>query len=254
MAAEHIQVLDRALDIVEFLAVSEKGLGIAELAGMTKLPKSTVHRILNALLERKYVEKDLGACTYSLGQKFVEITSLYLNHIQLKTEAVPIMHEIVTMFNAYSYLAVLENEEVMYLERAEQFNNLRLYNEIGKREPLYCTALGKVLLAMLPKEQCVQIVKRIQFEKMTNNTIVTEDRLLQEIEMVRENGFAVDDGEHTEEIHCLAVPIYDYTGKVMAAMSVSAYSLFSRFSIPFISERMKEYGKRLSERLGYFGK
>ena len=153
MANSSVQVIDKGLDLIELLATSEQGMSLAELCAATGLPKSTVHRILSTYAERHYIEKDKESNLYCLGHKFVEISSLFLNKIILKTEAAPIMHELAATFQCTSYLGILEQHEVMYLEKAEQFNSLRLYAHIGKREPVHCTALGKVLSAALPEDE-----------------------------------------------------------------------------------------------------
>ncbi len=246
-----VQVLDRALDLIELLATSENGLSIAELSATTGLPKSTIHRILSTYAERHYVEKNEETSIYARGHKFVEVASLYLNKIELKTEAAPIMHQMATTFGAVAYLAVLDNNEVMYLERAEQFNSLRLYTQIGKREPLYCTGLGKVLLAALPEQECERITSQLSFKPYTDNTIREEAELLRQVAEVRVRGYALDHGEHVADCQCLAVPIYDYTRKVMAAMSISGHNLLGNHSEEFIYEKMHEAAMELSHRMGY---
>jgi len=188
---------------------------------------------------------------YVLGYKFVEIASIYLNKIELKTEAVPIMHNLASTFNAISYLGVLENNEVMYLERIEQFNSIRLYSQIGKREPVYCTALGKVLLSHLPPQDFEHIGKSINYIKRTSKTITNFEELAREVEQARIDGYAVDRGEHVENSHCLAVPIYDYTRKVIAAMSISKLELFKLYKLDYVISKMREASERLSLRMGY---
>lgn len=251
MNNSRVQVLNRALDLIELLATSENGLSIAELSAVTDLPKSTIHRILTTYAERHYIEKDEETCIYSLGYKFVEIASIYLNKIVLKTEATPIMHEMATIFDAISYLGVLENNEVMYLERVEKVNTLRLYTQIGKREPLHCTALGKILMAALPDEQFEHIAHQLTYTAFTPNTITNYEDYKKEILEVRQKGYAVDRGEHVVTDNCLAVPIYDYTGKVMAAMSISGRDLFLTHKIPDILGPMTEASQKLSQRMGY---
>lgn len=246
-----VQVLERALDLIELLATSEEGLSIADMSARTGLPKSTVHRILSAYAARHYIEKNPETSIYSLGHKFVEIASLYLNKIVLKTEAAPIMHEMATMFNAISYLGVLESNEVMYLERAEQFNSLRLYTQIGKREPLYCTALGKVLMAALPKQEFEHIARQLSYKPYTSHSVTGYDAFKKEVEFARTHGYALDNEEHTEGSCCLAVPIYDYTRKVMAAMSISGHGLFTDHPVEFVYEKMKQASIELSKRMGY---
>jgi len=233
------------------LATSENGLSLAEMSAATGLPKSTIHRILSSYASRHYISKDPDTSTYFLGHKFVEIASLYLNKIVLKTEAAPIMHELATKFNAISYLAVLEDAEVVYLERAEQFNSLRLYTQIGKREPLYCTALGKVLLAALPEKEFEHIGKQLSYKPFTPHTITSFEGLAKDVQLARERGFAVDVGEHVIDNCCLAVPIYDYTRKVMAAMSISARGLLNHFAVDYLYEQMKQASMELSKRMGY---
>jgi len=250
-SGSHVQVLDRALDLIELLATSESGMGLAELSAATGLPKSTIHRILASYASRHYIEKDSDTSTYFLGHKFVEIASLYLNKIVLKTEAAPIMHEMASMFNAISYLGVTENNEVVYLERAEQFNSLRLYTQIGKREPLYCTALGKVLMSALPEEEFEHIAKQLSYKPYTPNSVTSFEAFKREVQFAREHGYALDIEEHTVGSSCLAVPIYDYTRKVMAAMSISGRGLFDSFSIDYIYQQMKQASMELSKRMGY---
>ena len=131
---------DRGLELIELLQYGGTWHDHFRACRRNGLPKSTVHRILATFTNRHYVEKNEETSVYSLGYKFVELASLYLNKIVLKTEAEPIMHTLAQILHATTYLGVLENNEVMYLQKTEQRNSLRLYTSIGKREPLYCTA------------------------------------------------------------------------------------------------------------------
>ncbi len=251
MNTSRVQVLDRALDLIELLATSEGGCTIAELSAASQLPKSTIHRILSTYAARHYVEKDRETSTYFLGHKFVEIASIYLNKIILKTEATPLMHKLATRFGATSYLGILENNEVTYLERAEQFNSLRLYTQIGKREPLHCTGLGKVLMAALPEAEFEYIARQLTYERYTPNTITSYEAFREEMEVVRARGYAVDRDERDPDIECVAVPIYDYTRKVMAAMSVSSRGLLDTYTEEEIFAELREASIELSKRMGY---
>ena len=251
MESSNVQVIDRALTIVEQLATSEVGLSTTELSRRTDLPKSTVFRILDTLCKSHYVEKNEQTSLYALGYKTVEIASIYLNKIELKTEAVPIMRDLASTFSAIAYLGVLEKKEVMYLEKIEPTNNIRLYYQIGKREPLYCTALGKVLMSQIPPQEFERLGKQLDFVKHTSKTISTFDELKREVELARVNGYAIDHGEHVENSYCVAVPIYDYTGKVIAAMSISKNELFKIYKLETILSKMLEASELLSRRMGY---
>lgn len=246
-----VQVLNKALDLIEQLATSRNGLTLTELSIRTNLPKSTVHRILSTYLVRHYLEQDEETSVYSLGQKFVEIASIYLNKIELKTEAAPIMHTLASSFDATCYLGVLENNEVMYLEKIEKFNSLRLYTNIGKREPVYCTAPGKMLLASMPREACDRIGESLQFKRFTTNTKMTYPEVKLDIEFARENGFALDNGEHTAGSSCIAVPVYDYTGNVIAALSLSGPGLLQKNKIESLYTQLQAGALTLSQRIGY---
>ena len=248
LGATNVQVLDRGLDLIELLATAEHGMTISELVAATGLPKSTVHRILATFTNRHYVEKNEETSVYSLGYKFVELASLYLNKIVLKTEAEPIMHTLAQILHATTYLGVLENNEVMYLQKTEQRNSLRLYTSIGKREPLYCTALGKVLLASLPLKEFEHVARQLSYEPYTPNSITNYEDLAREVALVRKRGYR---GEHSVDSSCLAVPIYDYTRKVMAAMSVSGHGLLDRCGEVYVYEKMRDAALDLSHHMGY---
>ena len=251
LGATNVQVLDRGLELIELLATAEHGMTISELVAATGLPKSTVHRILATFTNRHYVEKNEETSVYSLGYKFVELASLYLNKIVLKTEAEPIMHTLAQILHATTYLGVLENNEVMYLQKTEQRNSLRLYTSIGKREPLYCTALGKVLLASLPLKEFEHVAQQLSYEPYTPNSITNYEDLAREVALVRKRGYATDRGERTVDSSCLAVPIYDYTRKVMAAMSVSGHGLLDRCEEVYVYEKMRDAALDLSHHMGY---
>lgn len=251
LSGSHVQVLDRGLDLIELLATAESGMSISELVAATGLPKSTVHRILATFVSRHYVEKNEETSIYSLGYKFVELTSLYLNKVVLKTEAEPIMHSLAQMFRATTYLGVLESNEVMYLQKTEPRNSLRLYTSIGKREPLYCTALGKVLLAALPEREFRHVAQQLPYEPYTPHSITCFEELEREVQLARQRGYATDRGEHTADSSCLAVPIYDYTRGVMAAMSISGHGLLDRYEERYVFGKMQEAALELSHRMGY---
>lgn len=246
-----VQVLDRGLDIIEELAASEKGMSIAELSLATGLPKPTVHRILSTFLERHYVEKDPETAIYKMGNIFVEMASIYLNKIVLKTEAEPIMHRLAADFNKTSFLGIREGMDVVYLSCVEPVNSIRMYKAIGKREPLYCTALGKILLSAMPEDEFVHLAKQFTYKAYTARTIRGFEELAAEISEVRRCGYAMDKGEHTEASSCFAVPVYDYTRQIIAAMSISGFGLLENYSIDTIFNEMKSASNELCRRMGY---
>ena len=246
-----VQVLDRGLDIIEKLSTSEKGMSIQELSLATGLPKPTVHRILATFLERHYVEKDPETSIYRMGSIFVELASLYLNKIVLKTEAEPILRRMASAFSATAFLGIREGFDVVYLSSVEPLNSIRMYTEIGKREPLYCTALGKILLSAMNEDEFVRLAGQFSFKSFTDRTITSFDGLAAEVNSARLNGYALDRGEHTEGSSCLAVPIYDFTRGIVAAISVSGFGLLENYPVETIFKEMKAASRELSRRMGY---
>lgn len=246
-----VQVLDRGLDILEKLSTSEKGLSILELSNATGLPKPTVHRILSTFLERHYVEKDPETSIYKMGNIIVELASIHLNKIVLKTEAEPIMRRMASAFNVTCFLGIREGQDVVYLDAAEPINNLRMYTQIGKREPLYCTALGKVLMSAMSDEEFSHLAEQFSFTPYTSRTITDYETLAKEVRSARINGYALDRGEHTEESSCLAVPVFDFTRKIIAAMSVSGYGLLENYPTASIYKEMNNASRELSQRMGF---
>jgi IclR family KDG regulon transcriptional repressor len=251
MSEKGSQLIDRLLDILELLSLEKDGLGVTEIGKRTGLHKSTVHRIVNALAERGYIEKVPDRSAYKIGLKLVEISSIYLNSVELKTEARPYLNELTAQLGLPSHLAILDGKDVVYIEKIDVVNSIRLYSQIGRRVPAYCTALGKCLLYGLHERDLQDILSNCSFEKLTEKTLA-KDRLIQQIREVGVNGWAVDNGEHEEGIRCVASPVYDYRRKIIAAVSVSGTaSVAAPERDREIGGFMRETALKISERMGY---
>jgi DNA-binding IclR family transcriptional regulator len=253
MSDNKVQTIDRTLDIIELLATAKEGLGVTEIGQNIGLHKSTVYRLLTALSNRGYIEKDPKKSTYKIGLKFIEISGLFLKKLELKTEALPFMRKLAEIIGQPVHLAILEGADVIYIEKVELVNSIRMYSQIGRRVPANCSAIGKILLAGLNGERLREVFESIKYEKFTPNTIVSEEELKLEIELVREKGWAVDNEEHEPNIRCIAAPIIDYTGKVIAAISVSGESrIIKPESDLEIAGYVVETAGNISKRMGFF--
>jgi len=252
MPEKNVQTLDRALDIIELLATEREGIGVTEISSKIGLHKSTVHRLLNSLAERGYIEKDTKHSTYKIGLKFVEISSLYLNKLELKTEALPYMRKLAENVGQPVHLAILDGKEAVYIEKVEAVNSIRMYSQIGRRLPLYCSAIGKVLLAGLNENESQEIIKSLNFVKFTDKTIERDSDLIKEVKDARAKGWAVDNEEHEVGIRCVAAPVYDYSGKVIAAVSASGdCRVIAPERDEEISILVRETARNISMRMGY---
>ncbi|NLX77123.1 MAG: IclR family transcriptional regulator [Clostridiaceae bacterium] len=255
MKDNSVQTLDRTLDIIELLATTPNGMGVTEIGQKTGLHKSTVYRLINALVKRGYLEKDQNTGLYKIGLKFVEISSLHLRQIELKTEVAPFMRDLSESTGQVTHLAILDETEVVYIEKIDVVQSLRMYSQIGKRVPVYCSALGKVLLSWQDSDYQELILEKTEYIRYTENTITNRDELADELEKVRERGWAVDNEEHEEGIRCIAAPINDFTGKVIAAISITgSKSIISPDKDEYYGSLVVKAASGISERLGYFEK
>lgn len=213
MKENTVQTLDRTFDIIELLATSPNGMGVTEIGRKLGLHKSTVYRLIKALVQRGYLEKDQSTGAYRIGLKFVEISSLHIQQIELKTEAIPFMRHLSELTGQVTHLAIMDETEVVYIEKIDVIQSLRMYSQIGKRIPVYCSALGKVLLSGQNSDYQKRIMKKIKYTQQTKNTIREESQFINELEKTKQRGWAVDNEEHELGIRCIAAPIRDFTGR-----------------------------------------
>lgn len=252
MKEQTVQTLDRTLDIIELLATSPQGMGVTEIGAKLELHKSTVHRLLNALAQRGYIEKDPKSGLYKIGLKFIEISSHHLHRLELKTEAAPIMRRLAESTGLVTHLAILDDTDVVYIEKVDVVQSFRLYSQIGKRIPVYCSALGKVLLSGESPLRQNQILQSIIFQPYTENTIRDQETLRVEVQKTAQRGWAVDDEEHEAGIRCIAAPVKDFTRKIIAAISISGdrNTLAAEQDDKF-SALVVEAAEAISKRMGY---
>jgi DNA-binding IclR family transcriptional regulator len=246
-----VQSLDRAFDILELLSREQHGLNLTEIGNRLDLHKSTVYRLLQALKQRGYIEKSTRG-SYRVGMEFIELSSLYLNNLELKTEAQPILRELASLSGNTVFLATLQESEVVYIDKMETYNSLRKYSIIGQRAPLYCTALGKSMLSGMSEEQIRNLYRGIELEAFTERTIHDVDALVKEIEKIRRRGWSLDDEEYEEGLRCVGAPIRDYRAEVIGAVSTSGYaSVITRERVKEIAAYVVKAARDISQRMGY---
>ncbi len=249
-----VQVLDRALDILETLAGDDEPVRLVDLASRLGLHKSTVHRLVATLARRRYVERDRNTGHYRLGLKVFELGSWFFNRMELRQEARPHMQELVDQTLETAHLGVLDEGQVIYIEKVESPQRVRMYSELGKRAPAHCTGMGKVLLAHLPEEELDGLISLRGLKRFTSNTITDPEQLKDHLARVRAQGFAIDDTEHEEAIRCVAAPVRNYRNEVVAALSISGpASRLSRERLAQLADLVRAAALRISRRLGYNG-
>lgn len=216
-----VQSIDRAFDIIELLSKEPRSIAMTEIGRRLNLHKSTVHRLLSSLRERGYVEQDSETGNYKLGLGFVELASLYLNSLELKTEASPFLNQLTGLTGQTSFLAIMDPPEIVYIDKVEAYNSLRRYTIIGKRLPMHATSLGKAMLSGLTDKEIADIYPDKKLAVLTKKTISTFDALIAEIRQIRSRGWSIDDQENEKGTRCVGAPVFDYRDRVIAAVSLA---------------------------------
>ncbi|NCA66681.1 MAG: IclR family transcriptional regulator [Clostridia bacterium] len=247
MEKEGMQSVARIFSVIEKVAESQTGLGISELARAVSLPKSTVHRTVGALVDNNYLIKDDND-RYKLGYRFIAIAKRYTNKLDLREMAGPYVQQLVRALNVTGHIAVRQGDYAVYIEKIQPHSYVCMYSEIGKSIELYCSSLGKSLMLGFSESELKEYLTKATFNRYTATTL-TKCGLVKELQLVRDSGIAFDNAEHEENVYCMSVPIYDYTDKVIGAISVTSREKDFFNNIEAI-ELLKKCGKDISRLFG----
>lgn len=240
----------RTISILEALSAVD-GINLEQLSRMTELPKATLLRFLSTLISLGYVYRD-GADMYHLTLKMFSVGSRSLNHIDLINTAKPFAKELCQSLGETVHMGILEDDYAVYVLKEESSYTLRMYSRIGKVIPLYCTAIGKIFLSEMSESELEDYFRRNPLKPFTPKSIRTHQALREELERTRQRGWAIDDEEREENVFCIGAPVRDYTGKTVAALSVSwPIFRFDKDTFQETAERIKETTEALSKVLGY---
>ena len=215
-----IQSVERAVAILNAFSAEEPELGVTELADRLDLHKSTVHRFLVNLEAAGLVERNRHTARYRLGLRIFELGGLVLQQMSLWDEALPFLEGLVRDSGETGHLAVLDGGEAVYIEKVEARKALRIPSAIGRGYPAHATSLGKLLLAHLTADARDLVLAERGLSRCTPNTITGRDRLNTELDLIRSQGFAVDEEEYEEGLRCIGAPIVGHTGHVVAAIGI----------------------------------
>jgi DNA-binding IclR family transcriptional regulator len=216
-----VETLERFFKIIDLLENSSE-LRLKDISDKLDIDKSTVHRFLKTLLKYNYVKINPSNKKYSLGLKFLNISTKIIDSIDIRNIAHPHLVELEKYTNETIHLTIFDGKRVVYIDKIESSNPIRMYSRIGNIAPINCTAAGKVILAFQKNEVVNDIIKDLDFIPLTKNTITDKGEFLKTLENIRKNGYAVDNSEHEENICCIAAPIRDYSRSVRYAVSISA--------------------------------
>lgn len=243
-----VKSADRVLDIFEELLKQPNGLSTNELGQRLQIAGSSLHALIQTMLHRKYVKINEERKVV-LGNKFYEFVGVYAND-PLIVQSKPIMKALSKRVNENIHLAILEGTDIVFIACEQTTHPIRYFVEPGQTQKAHLTAVGKMLLSQYSDKRIQEMYANYPFEKITDNTIDSMDKLLEKLEFSRTRGYSLDDGEAYSGSKCYAGPIYDQSHRMIASLSIS---------IPFLrvendrDEEMislvKEACRQLSSRL-----
>ncbi|MAO50167.1 MAG: IclR family transcriptional regulator [Pusillimonas sp.] len=245
-----IQVLERAMKLLDVLAHQAEPVALKSLAARTGLHTSTTHRILNDLVAGRYVER-VDSGLYQLGMRLLELGALVKGRLNVRQVALEPMRELHKLTGQTVNLAVRQNDEILYIERAwNERSGMQVVRAVGGRAPLHLTSTGKLFLSVSDLRQIRAYAARTGLVGATPNSITDADLFEQELFGIRRSGYARDNEELELGVRCIAAGIYDDAGNLQAGLSISAPA--ERMHDDWIAALIDTAG-RISEALGYEG-
>ncbi len=241
----------KAIGILDILAAkADKGISLAELSAMIKMPKSSTHRHLATLQELGLAERKDGDRFY-LGTKVIELAGLFLANSDLRIESQAVLNDLAEKTGETIHLAVPSGTEVVYIAKVESRHALGMSSHLGGRLPMYCTALGKSILAFSNPE-LLQAVLAEPLRPHTPNSLISGKALITDLALVRSRGYAIDDEENEPGIRCVGAPIFDYTASPVAAISISVpRERMDQERLRSLGSLVSEAAQTVSKRHGY---
>jgi len=242
--------LDRAVSVLEVLGQSDTPLSLAEICQRMSLHKSTAHRSL-MVLERSALIERTQENRFRLGLKLYELGNRAVEQIDLRARVQPFFRRLATQVGETVHLSVLQKTRVVYLDKVEPNRRVCMSSKTGTSNPVYCTSMGKAMLAFQTEETIEQIVARIRFVRYTSKTLTSREALLKALERVRRRGYAIDDEEIEVGVRCIGAPIFNENRQAIAAVSVSGpASRITVQSVPAIAEHLLRCCREISTSLG----
>ncbi len=248
-----IKSVNNALDLLEQFNRDGDELGVTELSQRLNLHKNNVFRLLATLETKGYIEQNKATENYVLGVKTLELGQTFIKQLGLVRPVKPFLEEIVKECNEMAYVGIIRGNSVFCLDVEDSNQAVKVSNHIGLRLPIHCTAIGKAQIAYLTEEELEKLGILDNMERFTPNTIVNKVEFIKHIKEVAKRGYALNNEEYNLGVKCVAVPIRDYTGRVVGGISVPGPSF--RMTNEVLKEKIipvvTQAGEKVSKRLGF---
>ena len=244
-----IRSFAKGMKVLELLSDNE-ALTVTQVAKLMDINRASSHRFLSTLKELGYADKD-DSSRYYLTSKVIELGMKVLDRFEIRKIARPFLQELSAKFNETINLGYFNGEEVLTIDKIDSTEILRMDAGIGGGEPAYCTSLGKAILAFLPDMQLEEYLKAIELTPFTQNTVISKDKLKEELMHIKENGYSIDDEELSVGLRCIGAPLFNHSGQALYAISISGPSI--RMGSKRIEEMQRELKKICQNLSGKMG-
>lgn len=247
-----IRSVERALDIVQCIAEQNGDLGVDQITAITGLPKSTVFRLLATLTARRFVDRDPERQTYRLGRLALAVGARALGDLDIRVAARPHIEQLMAVTSETVHLSVLSRDSALCVDKIDSQRSVRMSSYVGFRDPLHCSGVGKVLLAFQDEEIRFALIAGMTLDRRTERTITDRRALEAQLGKIRLDGFATDMEEIEAGLGCIAAPIRDHSGKVVASVSISGPTTrVSDETLPVLIPRVLDCATAISLDLGF---
>ena len=247
-----VKSLVKALNILQVLADEKPPYTLTQLSQRLHLHVSTVHRLLVNLVRQGFVEEDVVAGGYQLSYRVLRMGLRVLDRLDFRRAALPLLRELNLRTQETVHLAVLQERRAIFIEKFESPQPVGLDARLGGTMPLHCTGVGKTLLAFQGEDLLNQIVQSPGLTRLTAHTLTGISSLRKELERIREQGYALDQEEAVEGLRCVAGPVFNYMGQIVAAFSVAGPATrLTSARLPELAQLVRETSQQISYRLGY---
>lgn len=242
----------RAIEVLDYIAEKRKACSILELQQALDIPKTSVFDIVHTLGNLGMLYFDIKTRQFSLGIKNYELGMAYLDSMDLHTIVLSYLKELSYKYQQTSYFAIPKGKDILYINKVEGKSPLRLTCTIGNTNDMYSTGLGKAMLAAMPLNKVIDLLKHANFQKKTIYTIDSLNELLIELAKIRERGYSIDNEEDNIGVFCIAAPIMDHCNLVVGAISVSMFKIGEMDNITTkISQDICSMALEISNRIGF---
>ncbi|MCY0880133.1 MAG: IclR family transcriptional regulator [Firmicutes bacterium] len=246
-----VKSADRVVAVLSALAEMPVGLTFTDLLVKLELPRSSLHALLQTLIRANLVVYEPETKLYHYGPKLWELSMAYYHRIHLVPIAWPYLQAIRDRMNQTVQMAILEGREILYVAKIESTRPLQLVSHVGSRLPAYATGLGKALLASLSSVKIKELWQHFEFYRYTPHTIDSYEGLLSELMRTRERGYAIDEGEYSPDVRCVAYPILGYENVGVAAISVTMSADQFNHAVEIeMAELLQKAARHISVRVG----